>query len=155
MRGRFKGEAIYNAEVDVHFPQLTVGDTLYFAARARVPKQLPSGVSKKRWAETLRDVVLAVYDISHTRDTKAGNEYVRGVSDGERKRLSLAEATLAGAPLQAWDKSTRGLDSASAIRFCQTLRLGTDMFGNTACVAIYQAPQAAYEVRLRFCLHEV
>ena len=84
MRGRFKGEAVYNAEVDVHFPQLTVGDTLYFAARARVPKQLPSGVSKQRWAETLRDVVLAVYDISHTRSTRVGNEFVRGVSGGER-----------------------------------------------------------------------
>ena len=147
MRGRFRGEAIYNAEVDVHFPQLTVGDTLYFAARARVPQQLPAGVSKKRWAETLRDVVLAVYDISHTINTKVGNEFVRGVSGGERKRVSLAEVALCGAPLQAWDNSTRGLDSASSIRFCRTLRLGTDLFSNTACVAIYQAPQAAYEVR--------
>lgn len=148
MRGRFRGEVIYSAEVDVHFPQLTVGDTLYFAARARVPRQLPSGVSKKQWAETLRDVVLAVYNISHTRNTKVGNEFIRGVSGGERKRVSLAEAILCGAPLQAWDNSTRGLDSASSVQFCSTLRLGTDLFGNTACVAIYQAPQTAYEVRL-------
>jgi len=35
MMGRFRGEAIYSAEVDVHFPQLTVGDTLAFAAEAR------------------------------------------------------------------------------------------------------------------------
>lgn len=28
MRGKFRGEAIYTAEVDVHFPKLTVGDTL-------------------------------------------------------------------------------------------------------------------------------
>lgn len=35
MHSDFRGEAIYQAEVDVHFPQLTVGQTLEFAARAR------------------------------------------------------------------------------------------------------------------------
>jgi ATP-binding cassette subfamily G (WHITE) protein 2 (PDR) len=53
---------------------------------------------------------------------------------------------LAGAPLQAWDNSTRGLDSANAIEFCKNLRGTTDILGSTACVAIYQAPQAAYDV---------
>jgi ATP-binding cassette subfamily G (WHITE) protein 2 (PDR) len=77
---------------------------------------------------------------------QVGNEYVRGVSGGERKRVSIAEAMLAGAPLQAWDNSTRGLDSANAIEFCKNLRGTTDILGSTACVAIYQAPQAAYDV---------
>jgi len=35
MHSDFRGECIYQAEVDVHFPQLTVGQTLEFAARAR------------------------------------------------------------------------------------------------------------------------
>jgi ABC-type multidrug transport system ATPase subunit len=35
MHSNFMGEAIYSAEVDVHFPQLTVGQTLTFAANAR------------------------------------------------------------------------------------------------------------------------
>ena len=36
MHKDFRGECIYQAEVDAHFPQLTVGQTLDFAARARV-----------------------------------------------------------------------------------------------------------------------
>ena len=36
MHEEFRGECIYQAEVDVHFPQMTVGQTLDFAARARV-----------------------------------------------------------------------------------------------------------------------
>lgn len=36
MRNDFRGECMYQAEVDVHFPQLTVSQTLEFAARARV-----------------------------------------------------------------------------------------------------------------------
>ncbi len=35
MNNNFRGEAIYTAEQDVHFPALTVGDTLAFAAEAR------------------------------------------------------------------------------------------------------------------------
>lgn len=64
--------------------------------------------------------------------------------DRERKRVTIAEAALSQAPLQCWDNSTRGLDSANAIEFCKTLRMSTDTLGATACVSIYQAPQSAY-----------
>jgi ATP-binding cassette subfamily G (WHITE) protein 2 (PDR) len=36
MHKDFRGECIYQAETDAHFPQLTVGQTLDFAGRARV-----------------------------------------------------------------------------------------------------------------------
>lgn len=41
--------------------------------------------------------------------------------------------------------STRGLDSASALKFVQTLRMAADSGGMTSCVAIYQASQAIYD----------
>ncbi|KAG7286404.1 ZEB2-regulated ABC transporter 1 [Staphylotrichum longicolle] len=146
MHTQHRGEAIYTAEVDTHFPQLTVGDTLTFAAHARAPRQLPPGVSKTAFANHLRDVVMAMFGISHTIDTRVGNEYIRGVSGGERKRVTISEAALSNAPLQCWGNSTRGLDSANAIEFCKTLRLQCELFGNTACVSIYQAPQSAYDL---------
>ncbi|TLD33327.1 hypothetical protein PspLS_00132 [Pyricularia sp. CBS 133598] len=132
--------------VNVHFPQLSVGDTLTFAAHARAPRRGPPGVSKTLFANHIRDVVMAIFGISHTIDTRVGNEYIRGVSGGERKRVTIAEAALSGAPLQCWDNSTRGLDSANAIEFCKTLRLQTRLFQTTACVSIYQAPQSAYDM---------
>jgi ATP-binding cassette, subfamily G (WHITE), member 2, PDR len=146
MHSHHRGEAIYTAEVDVHFPQLTVGDTLTFAARARRPRRLPEGINGHAFSNHLRDVVMALFGISHTINTRVGNEYVRGVSGGERKRVTIAEAALSGAPLQCWDNSTRGLDSANAIEFCKTLRLQTELFGSTACVSIYQSPQSAYDL---------
>lgn len=146
MHTQHRGEAIYTAEVDTHFPQLTVGDTLTFAAHARAPRQLPPGVSKTAFANHLRDVVMAMFGISHTINTRVGNEYIRGVSGGERKRVTISEAALSNAPLQCWDNSTRGLDSANAIEFCKTLRLQTELFRTTACVSIYQSPQSAYDL---------
>jgi ATP-binding cassette, subfamily G (WHITE), member 2, PDR len=38
LKKNFRGESMYTAEQDVHFPMLTVGKTLYFAARARAPR---------------------------------------------------------------------------------------------------------------------
>jgi len=146
MHSHHRGEAIYTAEVDTHFPQLSVGDTLTFAARARAPRHMPDGIPKSLFSNHLRDVVMALFGISHTVNTRVGNEYIRGVSGGERKRVTIAEATLSGAPLQCWDNSTRGLDSANAIEFCRTLRLQSDLFGSTAVVSIYQSPQSAYDL---------
>jgi ABC-type multidrug transport system ATPase subunit len=146
MARHFRGEAIYTAEVDAHFPQMTVGETLYFAALARCPKTIPPGVSRREYAKHLRNVIMAMFGITHTKNTRVGNDFIRGVSGGERKRVTISEAALGHAPLQCWDNSTRGLDSANALEFCRTLRTQADVLGSTACVAIYQASQDAYEV---------
>ena len=144
MHRYFRGEAIYTAELDIHFPMLSVADTLTFAAHARAPKYIPGGVSKNTWANHMRDMMMATFGISHTRNSRVGNDFIRGISGGERKRVTIAEAALSGAPLQCWDNSTRGLDSANAIEFCKTVRTSADVLRCTACVAIYQAPEAAY-----------
>lgn len=142
----FRGEIIYNAETEIHFPNLTVSETLSFAAKARVPRHRPHGVSREQYAEHWRDVALALFGLRHTVNTKVGNDFIRGVSGGERKRVSIAEAFLAHCTLQCWDNSTRGLDSATALEFVKTLRTASSIAGTTAVVAIYQASQTAYDV---------
>ncbi|KAL0574983.1 Multidrug resistance protein [Marasmius crinis-equi] len=146
MHKDFRGEVVYNAENDVHFPNLTVGQTLGFAAKARTPRTRIPGVTREQWANHMKDVVMSVFGLSHTENTKVGNDFVRGVSGGERKRVSIAEVALSGSPLQCWDNSTRGLDSATALEFVKTLRLSTKYAGSTAVVAIYQASQDIYDL---------
>lgn len=91
-------------------------------------------------------VVMAVFGLSHTYNTKVGNDFVRGVSGGERKRVSIAEMALSASPLAAWDNATRGLDSATALKFVEALRTQADLSGSAHAVAIYQASQAIYDV---------
>jgi ABC-type multidrug transport system ATPase subunit len=105
------------------------------------------GVTREQYADHMRDVVMAVFGLSHTINTRVGNDFIRGVSGGERKRVSIAEVTLSGSPIQCWDNSTRGLDSATALEFVKTLRTGAECSGYTPIVAIYQASQSAYDVR--------
>lgn len=114
--------------MDKHFPHLTVGQTLEFAAAVRTPSHRPQQQSREEFSSFLAQVVMAVLGLSHTYNTKVGNDFVRGVSGGERKRVSVAEMLLAGAPFAAWDNSTRGLDSATALKFVRvrTSRLLVD-----------------------------
>ncbi|KAI9054006.1 hypothetical protein LZ554_002950 [Drepanopeziza brunnea f. sp. 'monogermtubi'] len=145
MTTQFKGELVYNQEVDKHFPHLTVGETLEFAARVRAPQQrLIDGLDRETWAKHMAKVVMATFGLSHTYNTKVGNDFVRGVSGGERKRVSIAEMALAGSPIAAWDNSTRGLDAATALEFTRSLRMSSNLSGACHLVAIYQASQAIY-----------
>ncbi|KAJ4291758.1 hypothetical protein N0V90_009653 [Kalmusia sp. IMI 367209] len=146
MMKEFKGEAIYNQEVDKHFPHLTVGQTLEFAAATRTPTARAQDMPRKEYVKFVARVVMAVVGLSHTYNTKVGNDFIRGVSGGERKRVSIAEMMLAGSPFAAWDNSTRGLDSATAFKFVNTLRLASDFGDNAAAVAIYQASQSIYDI---------
>ncbi|OJJ66373.1 hypothetical protein ASPBRDRAFT_201001 [Aspergillus brasiliensis CBS 101740] len=144
MQKNYKGELLYNQEVEKHFPHLTVGETLNFAAAARAPRLLPTGMSRKEYIKHMRDVVMAVFGLSHTVNTKVGSDFVRGVSGGERKRVSIAEMALAGSPLCCWDNATRGLDSASSLDFVKALRTSSRIFGTTHVATLYQPSQAVY-----------
>jgi hypothetical protein len=149
MHTYFRGEAIFAGENDVHFPMLAVRDTLAFAAHARAPRELPAGLKAEEFSMLERDVIMAMFGISHTANTVVGNDFVTGISGGERKRVSIAEASLSDAALQCWDNSTRGLDSANAVEFCRTLRTATELLQSTVLVSLYQAPEEAYHVRPR------
>jgi ATP-binding cassette subfamily G (WHITE) protein 2 (PDR) len=145
MRKEFKGETVYNQEVDKHFPHLTVGQTLEHAAALRCPSNRPAGQSREEFSKFVTSVVMAVLGLSHTYNTKVGDDFVRGVSGGERKRVSVAEMMLAGAPFASWDNSTRGLDSATALKFVKSLRVASDLTEGAAAIAIYQASQSVYD----------
>ncbi|KAK9489410.1 ABC-2 type transporter-domain-containing protein [Lipomyces doorenjongii] len=140
-----RGDVAYNSETDEHFPHLTVGQTLNFAAAARTPSTRVRGVPRNIFSKHIADVMMTIFGLIHTRNTKVGNDYVRGVSGGERKRVSIAEMAVSGSPISCWDNSTRGLDAATALEFIQALRIASNVGGMTQAVAIYQASQAIYD----------
>ena len=81
--------------------------------------------------------MLRMLNISHTKQTLVGDEFVRGVSGGERKRVSIAEMMATRARVQCWDNSTRGLDASTALDFVKSLRIMTDVLGQTTFVTLY------------------
>ncbi|KAF3058605.1 ABC transporter CDR4 [Daldinia childiae] len=136
----FRGKGTYQAEFDIHFPSLTMRETLEFAYRARRPP--------KYWDVTQATVESDVraLGLSKALDTKMGNAYVPGVSGGERKRTSIAEILLGDSVFQCWDNSTRGLDSANARDFVKALRRRTTENRSVAIVTLYQAGEEIYDL---------
>lgn len=59
----FKGEAVYNQENEKHFPHLTVGQTLTFAAACRTPSKRPLDVPRKDWANYMASVAMNIFGL--------------------------------------------------------------------------------------------
>ena len=80
MTGKLKSEVVYSSEDDVHFPTLTVADTLDFALKLRKPANQP-GRNAQFSAEYTERLVNAL-GIGHTKGTIVGDAFIRGVSGG-------------------------------------------------------------------------
>lgn len=100
----YRGDVIYCPEDDVHFPTLTVKETLSFAARTRMPNKQSRFGSRDDFTKNVVETLGTVFGLRHVMDTKVGNAAIRGVSGGQRKRVSIAEALATRARLGAWDK---------------------------------------------------
>lgn len=142
---RYRGEAVYCEEDENHHPTLTVGQTLDFALETKVPGKRPAGLSRQAFKDKVIDMMLKMFNIEHTKNTIVGNPFVRGVSGGERKRVSIAETMITGASLMSWDNSTRGLDASTAVDYARSLRTLTNIYKTTTFVSLYQASENIYK----------
>ncbi|KAG4257592.1 hypothetical protein BFJ72_g14506 [Fusarium proliferatum] len=98
----FRGEIICNPEDDLHYATLSVKRTLIFARQTRTPRKEShlEGETREDYVSEFLRVVTKLFWIEHTLGTKVGNEFICGVSGGERKRISIAEAIIMRASLQ-------------------------------------------------------
>lgn len=141
----FSSDLVYNPELDVHLPHLTVKQTLDFAIACKTPRVRINGHSPQQHIDFNRDMLATVFGLRHTYNTKVGNDYIRGVSGGERKRVSIAEAMACDGSLYCWDNATRGLDASTALEYARAIRLSTNLMRKTSLVTIYQAGENVYE----------
>ncbi|KAF8744340.1 ABC transporter, partial [Rhizoctonia solani] len=142
---RYAGQAAYNMEDDIHYPILSVAQTLQFALKLKSPGRLLPEQTRAQLNDEVLDTLLAMLNITHTRNTVVGNEFIRGVSGGERKRVSIAEMMASRACVCSWDNSTRGLDASTALDYAKSLRIMTDIFKLTTFVSLYQAGEGIYD----------
>lgn len=142
----FRGQIVMNTEEEIFFPTLTVGQTMDFATRLKVPFHLPDGMTASEYQQASKKFLLESVGISHTEDTKVGNEYVRGVSGGERKRVSIIETMATRGSVFCWDQSTRGLDASTALEWTKAIRAMTDTLNLSTIVTLYQAGNGIYDM---------
>ncbi|RDB27068.1 Brefeldin A resistance protein [Hypsizygus marmoreus] len=147
----YRGDVQYCPEDDVHFPTLTVKQTLDFAAKTRAP-QVRLRSSRSEYVNKLSEILMTIFGLKHVRDTPVGDAAIRGVSGGEKKRVSISEALATRSRVHSWDNSTRGLDSSTALEFGRALRIATDIDHRATIVSIYQAGSTLYDLFDKVCV---
>lgn len=142
----YRGEVNYMPSDDIHFPSLTVKQTLTFALANKTQRRFKGEI------DLYLKAFLKMFGISHTMNTLVGDAYTRGVSGGERKRVSIAEVLANRSSVVCWDNSTRGLDAATAADYARSLRVMTDISKRATITTLYQAGQTIYDLMDKVCL---
>ncbi|XP_050219522.1 ABC transporter G family member 9-like [Mercurialis annua] len=104
------------AQDDVHYPHLTVTETLVFTALLR----LPNNLTEKEKAMHAENVITQL-GLTSCKNTIIGGPFLRGVSGGERKRVSIGQELLINPSLLFLDEPTSGLDSTTAYRIVRMM----------------------------------
>lgn len=111
---------------------LTVRETLTFSANLRLPSTMT-----KQEVNTAIDTTMKEMGLQDCADRLIGNWHLRGISGGEKRRLSIALEILTRPNLLFLDEPTTGLDSASALFVVQALR-SISRQGRTVVSSIHQ-----------------
>ncbi|XP_035840927.1 ABC transporter G family member 21-like isoform X1 [Helianthus annuus] len=123
---------------DVLYPHLTVLETLTYAAMLRLPKNL-THEEKVEQAE----LIITELGLTRCRNSQVGGPLIRGVSGGERKRVSIGQELLVNPSLLLLDEPTSGLDSTTALRLMATLK-GLARGGRSVVTTIHQPSSRLY-----------
>ncbi|GKV42495.1 hypothetical protein SLEP1_g49891 [Rubroshorea leprosula] len=129
---------------DVLYPHLTVEETLAFTALLRLPNTL-----KKEEKVLHAKAVITKLGLTKCKNSIIGGPFLRGISGGERKRVSIGQEMLINPSLLFLDEPTSGLDSTTAQRIVSTLwELANG--GRTVVMTIHQPSS-----RLFYMFHKV
>ena len=137
--------AVYAAQTDVHFPSLTVKETLAFAAENSCASTAPFGDAVLNQMEKERaERLIHMIGLEEAANTIIGNDLLRGVSGGQRKRVTLGELLITNSRAYFLDEVSTGLDSAITFHIFNALRSYCREFGSSVVTALLQPTPETY-----------
>ncbi|KAJ8497342.1 hypothetical protein OPV22_007894 [Ensete ventricosum] len=140
--GAIKRRTGFVAQDDVLYPHLTVTETLTFTALLRLPGTLTRAEKAHQAQQVISE--LGLTRVAHS--MIGGARGVRGVSGGERKRVSIGLELLVDPSLLLLDEPTSGLDSTTAARIVGTLKRLAAEKGRTVVTTIHQPSSRLYRM---------
>lgn len=137
---QFRRQAAYVEQTDLLFSNLTVRETLAFTAKLR----LPGSLSDKQKTEQVESVINEL-GLEKCAETFIGGIFLRGVSGGEKRRVSIGVEMITHPNLIFLDEPTSGLDSTTAYRVISSVKkLSTR--GRSVLVTIHQPKSSIFNM---------
>lgn len=133
-------ENAFVPQEDLFFSELTVRETLELAAKLHLPREM-SKTEKADFVENL----ISTLGLTSCQHTRVGNAKSRGISGGEKKRLSLGCELIFSPRLIFADEPTTGLDSYQAEKVMQSLQ-NLAQKGHTVVVSIHQPSGSVFNL---------
>ncbi|XP_074561513.1 ABC transporter G family member 5-like [Curcuma longa] len=127
----------YVMQDDLLYPMLTVEETLMFSAEFRLPRSLSASKKKSRVQALIDQLGLRA-----AAKTIIGDEIHRGVSGGERRRVSIGIDIIHDPIVLFLDEPTSGLDSTSAFMVVKVLQ----RIAHSGSIVIMSVHQPSYRI---------
>jgi len=136
----------YVDQVDVHLPHLTVRETFQFAVNNAFDPHEYNNPDMDFVHQHKVDMILRQLGLEECADTIVGNELIRGVSGGQRKRVTMGEVMCSDARALFLDEVTSGLDASTAYDVFAAMRSWTDVLGTSVVAALLQPGPELFEL---------
>ncbi|KAH9666408.1 ABC transporter G family member 40 [Citrus sinensis] len=164
--------AAYISQHDVHIGEMTVRETLAFSARCQgvgsrydmlvelsrrekdanikpdpdIDVFMKALATEGQEASVVTDYVIKVLGLDVCADTMVGDEMLRGISGGQRKRVTTGEMLVGPALALFMDEISTGLDSSTTFQIVTSLRQIIHILNGTAVISLLQPAPETYDL---------
>ncbi|XP_030543117.1 pleiotropic drug resistance protein 1-like [Rhodamnia argentea] len=162
----------YISQHDLHIGEMTVRETLAFSARcqgvgpryemlaelSRREKEanikpdpdidifMKAAALEGQETTVVTDYILKILGLEICADTMVGDEMIRGISGGQKKRVTTGEMLVGPAKALFMDEISTGLDSSTTFQIVNSLRQSIHILNGTALISLLQPAPETYDL---------
>ncbi|XP_039051271.1 pleiotropic drug resistance protein 1-like isoform X2 [Hibiscus syriacus] len=162
----------YISQYDVHIGEMTVRETLAFSARCQgvgpryemlkelsrrekeanikpdpdIDIYMKAAALEGQEANVVTDYILKILGLEVCADTMVGDEMRRGISGGQKKRVTTGEMLVGPARALFMDEISTGLDSSTTFQIVNSLRQSIHILNGTALISLLQPAPETYDL---------
>ncbi|CBI20978.3 hypothetical protein VitviT2T_004741 [Vitis vinifera] len=162
----------YISQYDLHIGEMTVRETLAFSARCQgvgtgydmlaelsrrekvanikpdpdIDIYMKAAALKGQGGSLITDYILKILGLEVCADTIVGDEMVRGISGGQKRRLTTGEMLVGPAKALFMDEISTGLDSSTTFQIVNSIRQSIHILKGTAIISLLQPAPETYDL---------
>ncbi|KAL2925234.1 ABC transporter G family member 11 [Bienertia sinuspersici] len=141
------GTSAYVTQDDILMATLTVKEIVHYSSELQLPASMSKSEKRKRADECIKEMGL-----QDSINTRVGGWGVKGLSGGQKRRLSICVEILTNPKLLFLDEPTSGLDGAASFHVMSRITCNERTSGRTIIASIHQPSNQVFELFDNLCL---